>query len=87
MTTNQLSALMGVTESDLAGFLSALKVWTDKGYSVEQAIERHMATMSALLNNVSEGFSRTESIHHAPAVALRGVCASLVWDSVNGGAQ
>jgi len=79
-----LAALMGVTESDLAGFICGLKVWTDKGHSVEQAIERHLATLSGLLTNVSDGFSRTESRHHEAAVSLKAAAASLVWDSVNG---
>ena len=84
MTAKNLAALMGVTESDLAGFVACLKVWTDKGYSVEQAIGRHMATMAGLLTNVSDGFSRTESRHHEAAVALKGAAASMVWDAVNG---
>lgn len=79
-----LAALMGVTESDLAGFLAGLKVWTNKGYTVERAIERHLATLSGLLTNYSEGLSRTESRHHEGAVSLKAAAASLVWDSVNG---
>lgn len=51
-----LAKHMGVTTADLAGFIECLRVWIAKGYTMEQAIERHMAQMNRLANN---------SAHHA----------------------
>ena len=40
-----------VTENDLIGFLSAIKIWMDKGYSMEEAIQKNLAQMVRLVNN------------------------------------
>ena len=46
-----LAKHMGVSTSDLAGFIKCLQVWMAKGYSMEQAIELHMVQMNRLANN------------------------------------
>ena len=38
-----LAKEMNVTENDLIGFLSAIKIWMDKGYSMEEAIQKNLA--------------------------------------------
>lgn len=45
-----LAAQMGVTVADLSGFIAALRVWMAKGYTMEQAIEKHMAQMGRIVN-------------------------------------
>jgi len=42
---------MNVSENDLIGFLSAIKLWMDKGYSLEVAINKNMSQMNKLVNN------------------------------------
>ena len=39
-----LAREMNVTENDLIGFLSAIKIWIDKGYSFEDAVAKKHAT-------------------------------------------
>lgn len=46
-----LAKEMKVTENDLIGFLSAIKIWMDKGYSMEEAIQKNLAQMVRLVNN------------------------------------
>lgn len=46
-----LAAEMNVSTADLMGFIAGLSVWINKGYSVDQAIERHMAQMTRFVNN------------------------------------
>ena len=46
-----LAKEMNVTENDLSGFLSAIKIWMDKGYSMEEAIQKNLAQMVRLVNN------------------------------------
>lgn len=46
-----LAKEMNVSENDLIGFLSAIKIWLDKGYSLENAIEKNMLQMNRLVNN------------------------------------
>lgn len=50
-TLKTLSAEMNVTEADLAGFVECLRVWMSKGYSMEEAISKHMAQMTKLAEN------------------------------------
>lgn len=47
----QLAKEMGVTESELQGFVSCLRVWTDKGLSLEEAINKNMAQMTRFVND------------------------------------
>ena len=82
----QLAAEMGANVEDVRGFLSALSVWTSKGYTIEGAIQKNLETLSTLLTNVSEGFSADYGPRRDGAVAMRRLAADLVWDSVNGGA-
>jgi predicted RNA-binding protein with PIN domain len=51
MTIQELAAEMNMPLADVSAFVSCLSVWTAKGYTVEQAIERHMAQMTRLANN------------------------------------
>lgn len=46
-----LAQTMNQPVKDVAAFIACLKVWTDKGYSVEQAIEKHMAQMSRFIDH------------------------------------
>lgn len=46
-----LAKEMNVTENDLIGFLSSIKIWMDKGYSMEEAIQKNLAQMVRLVNN------------------------------------
>ncbi len=57
-----LAAQMGVSVGDLEGFLAALAVWMAKGYSLEAAIEKHMAQMHRIANHaipLAEALSRS----------------------------
>ncbi|OQS42304.1 hypothetical protein [Chromobacterium haemolyticum] len=74
MGAKELASLMGVSESDCVAFLDCLRVWTDKGYSVEQAIERHMQQMRRLVNAASDVAKHPE---------IRTAAANAVWDAVN----
>ena len=38
MTIAELATLMNVTEADAAGFVAAIRVWVNKGYSLDDAI-------------------------------------------------
>ena len=51
MDVATLAVEMGVTASDLNAFVECLRVWIAKGYTLEQAIERHMAQMNRLAAN------------------------------------
>ena len=46
----QLAADMGVSKADCLGFLDCLAVWLAKGYTLDQAIEKHMEQMKRLVN-------------------------------------
>lgn len=54
MNITDLAKLMNVTEADAAGFVAALRVWINKGYSLEDAIAAHMAVMTGSLNHAIE---------------------------------
>lgn len=54
MTTNELAKLMGQKESDVQSFVDCLRVWIDKGYTIEAAIEKHMAQMGRFLDHATE---------------------------------
>lgn len=51
MSKKELAKLMGVTETDVTAFVACLSVWTAKGYTLEQAIEKHIAQMERLASN------------------------------------
>lgn len=51
MNIQQLAAEMGVQESTLQSFVNCLRVWTDKGYSLEDAIKKHMDIMNRMKAN------------------------------------
>lgn len=46
MDTKQIAELLNVSESDAESFVNCLRVWTDKGYTIEQAIGRHVAQIN-----------------------------------------
>ncbi len=57
MTPNQVQKFIndfakksGVSVKDAIGFIECLKVWTDKGYSLEQAIEKNTAQILRMAN-------------------------------------
>ena len=47
----ELAKTMGVSVSDAQGFVDCLRVWIDKGFSLDEAIERHQAQMVRMVNN------------------------------------
>lgn len=49
-----LAAEMGVSAADLTSFVNCLRIWTDKGLSIEEAIERHQQQMNRFANNAIE---------------------------------
>ncbi len=53
MTIQQLAVMMGQKESDVLAFVNCLRVWTDKGYSLEAAIEKHKAQMARFVDNAT----------------------------------
>lgn len=65
-----LAKEMNVTENDLIGFLSAIKIWMDKGYSMEEAIQKNLAQMVRLVNN-SVKLSKDENMRELAIGAFR----------------
>ena len=65
MTITDLAKEMNVSENDVVAFVECLKVWIAKGYSIEQAIEKHMAQMVRLVNNAVALSSKTELVVEA----------------------
>lgn len=49
MQIKELAELMGVTERDASDFVEGLRIWTAKGYSLQEAIARHMDLMGRVL--------------------------------------
>jgi hypothetical protein len=49
-TIADLAKLVNATEADVVGFVACLRVWLAKGYTLDQAIERHMAQMHRFVN-------------------------------------
>lgn len=54
MATADLAKLLGVSTADATAFVNCLRVWTDKGQTVEQAIATHMATLRGMVNGVAD---------------------------------
>lgn len=54
MTNTDLAKLLNVSEADASAFVNCLRVWTDKGQTVEQAITSHMATLRGMVNGVAD---------------------------------
>ena len=67
MNIKQLAVMMGATEADTAGFVACLRIWTDQGYTVEQAIARNLEVQRRVLDCASEGASN-ELSRFRPAV-------------------
>lgn len=51
MNIQELAALMGQKESDVAAFVEGLRVWIAKGYTIEEAINKHLAQMVRMVDN------------------------------------
>lgn len=71
MKVSEIAALMGVTESEAQGFIDCLRVWTDKGYTVEQAIARNLAAWQTAQDNLADGTYNELSRHRDAADALK----------------
>lgn len=71
-----------INQPGAMGFLAGLKVWTDKGYTAEEAIERHLATLTTLLDRCTAGRSPSSRYHDATK-AMQRLAADTVWDAVN----
>ena len=74
MEIKELAALMNVSDADCSSFVNCLRVWIGKGYSLEQAIERHMQQMRNLVNAAPDIAKHTE---------VRVAAADAVWDAVH----
>ena len=46
-----LAAEMGVAEGDVLAFVACLRVWMDKGYTLDEALARHAEAMRVIVNN------------------------------------
>ena len=46
----KMSDIMGVGESDVVSFIQCLQIWTDRGYSLDEAIGKHMEQMGRFIN-------------------------------------
>src|SRR5690606_26714161 len=78
-----LAAQMGRPVAEVAGFVDALRIYTSKGMTREQAVAAHLSNLSTLLNTYSEGAFRSESRHSEAASALTRQCADAVWAEVS----
>ena len=79
---NELNAPL----DEVVGFIDCLRVWTDKGLTVEQAIERHMATMRRLVSKAGEARANSNSVAAEEFRALKRIAAGVVWEAVRGAA-
>lgn len=77
-----LAAQMGRPVAEVAGFVDALRIYTSKGMTLEQAIAANTANLTNLLNNFTDGVSRSDSRHNAGASAFTTQCADAVWSEV-----
>lgn len=81
---NKIAALateLGVSEADAIGFIGCLRVFTDKGYTIEQAIERNLATWVTLLDRVNHGSQSTYSPYRPAAEAMQSFAMSVYVDA------
>lgn len=79
----ELAAEMGVSFADLTSFISCLSVWTSKGFSLAEAMQKNLDTLAGLASNVSGGLSSEYGVKHTAARALRDHLAGSVWDAVH----
>lgn len=61
MTITELATALNTTEANAREFLSCLAIWTRKGYTVEQAIEKHMSQMQRFMDAAVEKASTGDS--------------------------
>lgn len=54
MNAKQLAEMMGQKESEVIAFVECLRVWINKGCTIEQAIERHMEQMTRMVNHADK---------------------------------
>jgi hypothetical protein len=53
MSIKELAETMGQSDKDVAAFVECLRVWISKGYTIEQAIEKHMQQMTRIASNAA----------------------------------
>ena len=70
MTIEQLSEFMGRSVAETAAFVACLRVFTDKGHSVEQAIELSDKAWHTLLNNFNDAINSSHTIRADAGNAL-----------------
>lgn len=49
MNISQLAGVMGKPESDVQRFVDCLRIWTDKGYTLEEAIAKNEEQMMRIV--------------------------------------
>jgi|GEM_PF-4509353 len=74
---DHLAAETRVSSADAKAFVACLQVWIAKGYSLEQAIERHMAQMARLVAHCEQLCKRQ----------ARAALAGAMWDDLHATAQ
>lgn len=70
MTTQEMASEMGVSVADVESFINCLRVWTNKGYSVEMAIHKHMEQMNRMVSAVKGGVDEKLVAQLKPKIAL-----------------
>lgn len=49
MTLTDLATLMGVSQKDTGALVACLRVWINRGLTLEESIDRHMSVMRGLV--------------------------------------
>lgn len=75
MNIKELAVLMDVPEADAQTFVDCLRIWTDKGYTLDEAIAKHIAQMNRIVNH---------AVDLAGALAKNGVFVGDLHDSLTG---
>lgn len=81
MNIQELAKEMNVSESDASAFVECLKVWINKGYSLEQAIAKHMQQMQRMVNEAYDAMSNPAKTEKR--ASFKQAAAEMVWDAVN----
>lgn len=82
-TIAQLAVTMNTTEAQLSSYVACLKVWTDKGYTVEEAIGQHELTMAKLLQEAMGCYDCNPNRDRSNFNAFKKQCADAVWEACN----
>jgi hypothetical protein len=51
MNIQELATIMNMPESSVRSFVRCLQVWTEKGFTIEQAIMKHQGIINRLVAN------------------------------------